>query len=56
MADKDSAAYSIIQEMYQLAAELTISSDKATQSRGKELRKLIEQIESQLAQNTTPNR
>jgi len=37
---------SLIQEMYQTAAELAISGDKETQSRGKKLRKLIESVES----------
>jgi len=45
MADKTDIISSIIQEMYQTAAELTISGDKDTQSRGKKLRKLIESVE-----------
>jgi hypothetical protein len=40
----------IINEMYTIAAELSISTDKATQVYGKQLRKLIDQMEVQLTQ------
>ena len=44
----------IIQEMYEIAGELGISADKDTQARGKQLRQLIEQIESYFSQVSAP--
>lgn len=48
MAGKEDIINSIIREMYQTAAELAISTDKDTQSRGKKLRQLIETVESHI--------
>jgi len=42
----------LIKEMYGLAAELSISTDKAAQVYGKQLRKLIEQMQVQLIQKS----
>jgi len=39
----------IIQEIYVIAAELTISGDKDNQTRGTRLRELIEQLRCKLA-------
>lgn len=52
MADKEDVISSLIQEMYQTAAELTISADKDTQSRGKKLRQLIESVEGHIREMT----
>ncbi|MDR3592030.1 MAG: hypothetical protein P4N41_20430 [Negativicutes bacterium] len=51
MAEKEDIIGSLIQEMYQTAAELAISADKNTQSRGKKLRKLIESVEAYIKEN-----
>jgi len=44
----------IIQEMYEIAGDLGISADKDTQARGKQLRQLIEQVESYFSQEAKP--
>jgi len=52
--ENKSAVTSIIQEMYEIAGDLGISADKSTQARGKQLRQLIEQIESYFSQELKP--
>jgi hypothetical protein len=50
MADKEAPITAVINEMYGVVSELLISSDKAVQERASQLRKLIEQMERQIAQ------
>ncbi|MDR3565558.1 MAG: hypothetical protein P4N59_29540 [Negativicutes bacterium] len=45
MADQEDAIGTEINEMYGIASELSISSDKTVQELGKQLRKLVEQVE-----------
>lgn len=44
MADKENAISAIINEIYGIVAELSISSDRTAQEHGNKLRKLIEQL------------
>lgn len=50
MEDKDNSIGATIKEMYGIAGELAISTDKATQTLGKQLRQLIEQLDQQITQ------
>lgn len=49
MADKEDAISAIINEIYGIASELSISADKTAQEHGKQLRKLIEQLEQKIS-------
>lgn len=49
MPEKTDTLRSAISEMYAIAAELTISGDKTTQGYGRNLRKLVEQVEMEFA-------
>ncbi|MBP2655612.1 MAG: hypothetical protein H6Q73_3181 [Firmicutes bacterium] len=50
MADKADSAHVVINEIYGIASELLILPDKAAQECGKQLRKLLEQLEREITQ------
>lgn len=49
--NKEDAISAIINEIYGIASELLISSDKTAQEHGQQLRKLIEQLEPKISPN-----
>jgi hypothetical protein len=53
VADKEEVIDAAINEIYGIASELSISTDKAVQEYGKQLRKLIEQLNNKLTQTKT---
>lgn len=50
MVGKEEATRAIIKEIYVIACELLIFSNKTVQEHGQQLRKLVEQLERQIAQ------
>lgn len=49
---KADSRHTAIAEIYEIAADLTISGDKTIKGYGQRLRKLIEQVEMELARKT----
>lgn len=49
MTNRKAAIRAAINEIYEIASELSIASDKTMQGYGQKLRKVAEQLETQLA-------
>jgi len=56
LTNKEDAVGAVINEMYGIASELSISPDKTAQDHGKQLRKLLEQLEHEIAASNNVNR